>query len=271
VGAIPNCDTQDFSSELAEAGKTRSVPVLNRALLMLEAIAASRNGIALPEIARKLRIPKSSAHCILLTLLRQGYVSRSERTRRYALSSKFLHLANQAALGLRVREVAMPLLRQVSLSTGLSVHMAILECDEAVLIAKIDPPGAAPLSTWMGRRMEVHCTGVGKALLAGMSDDELHRLCGGRVFSRHNDNTITSARRLIQEVSGIRSNGYAVDDEEDEVGYRCIGVPVMDEYGTVIAAISVAGSVVQVTSENMKRLVGVLKNASETITEALRQ
>ena len=89
--------------------------------------------------------------------------------------------------------------------------------------------------------------------------------------TRHNDNTITSARRLIQEAKGIRANGYAVDDEEDEVGYRCIGVPVVDEYGTLLAAISVAGSVVQVTSENMNQLVGVLRKASENITDALRQ
>src|SRR5215471_5047655 len=114
--------------------------------------------MALPEIARKLNMPKSSAHCILLTLYRQGYLSRSERSRRYVFSTKLFRLSSQALQGLRVREVSVLELRQLSLGTGLSVHMAILEWPDAVLIAKIDPPGAPPLSTWMGRRMELHCT-----------------------------------------------------------------------------------------------------------------
>jgi DNA-binding IclR family transcriptional regulator len=257
--------------DTGEASKTRSVPVLNRALTILEVIAAAPSGMALPEIARKLHMPKSSAHCILLTLMRQGYLSRSQRSRRYVFSSKLLRLANQALQGLRVREVGIPILRQLTMSTGLSVHMAILEWPEAVLIAKVDPPGAAPLSTWMGRRMELHCTGVGKALMAFLPEDDLRNLLNGRVFSRHNENTITSNRRLLKEAESIRSNGFALDDEEDEVGYRCIGVPILDEHGAVVAAISVAGSVTQVTNDNTKRLVDVLQRAAETITTALSE
>jgi len=235
---------------------------------MLELIAASRNGMALPDIARKLNIPKSSAHCILLTLLRQGYVIRSTRTRRYVFSSKLLRLANQATQGLRLQEVATPILRELSLQTGLSVHMAILEWHEAVLIAKLDPPGADPLSTWMGRRMELHCTGVGKVLLSSLSHDLLGKLLTGRVFSRHNENTITSIRRLLKETETIRANGYAVDDEEDELGYRCIGVPVLDQDGATVAAISVAGAVNHLCNDNLKQLISVLKRASGTITSA---
>lgn len=273
---VRQMDSEDVSADEASAagvspaGKTRSVPVLNRALAILELIAGSRNGLTLPDIARKLDMPKSSAHTILLTLLRQGYVSRSQRTRRYVFSSKLLRLANQALEGLRVREAAVPQLRKLSLSTGLSVHMAILEGNEAVLVAKLDPPGAAPLSTWIGRRMELHCTGVGKTLLAYLPDEELRTLLERRAFSRHNENTLTTQKRLQQEVESIRANGYAVDDEEDEVGYRCLGVPVFDQ-GAVVAAISVAGSVTQVTNDNLKKLVDVLKRASEAVTTAMKE
>jgi DNA-binding IclR family transcriptional regulator len=104
-----------------------------------------------------------------------------------------------------------------------------------------------------------------------LPDDELRRLLHGRVFSRHNENTITSNRRLLQEADEIRGKGYALDDEEDEVGFRCIGVPVLDENGSTVAAISVAGSVTQVTNENMKRLVSVLKKTAESITTALSE
>jgi DNA-binding IclR family transcriptional regulator len=254
-----------------EAARTRSVPVLTRALGILEILAASRSGLALPEVARRAGIPKSSAHCILLTLLRQGYVSRSPRTRRYVCSSKLLWLANQALEGLRLRELALPFLRQLCMGTGLSAHMAILENNEAMLIAKIDPPGAPPLSTWPGRRMELHCTGVGKALLAYIPDEDLRQLLKVRAFSRHNDNTITSPKRLLQQAQAIRAAGYAVDDEEDEVGYRCLGVPVFDEQGRVAAAISVAGSVSQVNDEKLKFLAGQLKRAADAITASLTE
>ncbi|MEP7366301.1 MAG: helix-turn-helix domain-containing protein, partial [Acidobacteriota bacterium] len=95
------------------AARTRSVPVLTRALAMLEILSTSRNGLALPEVARRLKLPKSSAHTILVTLTREGYLARSPKTRRYTLTTKFVSLANQAIENLRIREVALPFLRQL--------------------------------------------------------------------------------------------------------------------------------------------------------------
>ena len=262
VGTVAIAERQD-------AIRTRSVPVLTRALAILEVLAQSHNGLALPEIARRINIAKSSAHSILLTLLRQGYVSRSPRTRRFTCSSKLLWLANQALEGLRLRELAVPFLRQLSLSTGLTVHLAILENHEAILIAKVDPPGAPPLSTWPGRRMDLHCTAVGKALMAHIPDEELRDLLKSRIFARHNDNTITSPKRLLELVENIRAEGYTLSDEENEVGYRCLGVPVFDEQGRLAGAISVAGSVIQVNNEKVKFLAAQLRRAADAITGAL--
>jgi DNA-binding IclR family transcriptional regulator len=231
-------------------------------------LSNSPNGLTLAEVCRKLRIPKSSAHCILLTFLREDYVSRSERTRRYVLGQKVFSLANHSLAGQEVREAAMPHLRQLMLTTSLTVHMGVLEGTEAILVAKVDPPGVTGLATWLGRRMEVHCTGVGKALLAYLPQPELEQLVRTRTFPRHNDNTIVSAKRLLQELESVRSLGYATDDEEDEVGYRCIGVPVF-HLGRVVAAISVAGSILQVTNENTKELVRQLTRTADLIQKSL--
>lgn len=250
---------------------TRSVPVLTRALAVLELLAESPNGLTLAEVARKLQMPKSTTHCILLTLLRQDYLTRSNRTRRYGFGPKLFSLVNHAVGGQHVREVAMPHLRQLMIATKLTVHMGILERGEAILVAKLDPPGVTGLSTWLGRRMDVHCTGVGKALIAWLPPDELQQLLRSRVFARHNENTTVSVRRLLQELESVRSLGYATDDEEDELGYRCLGVPIFGEDGRVAAAISVAGSLLQVTSENTKPLVGHLLRVAETIQAALKQ
>ncbi|HYI93700.1 MAG TPA: IclR family transcriptional regulator [Bryobacteraceae bacterium] len=252
----------------AEAGRTRSVPVLERAFAALELLAASSNGLTLPDVARKLQIPKSSAHCILLTLLRQGYLSRSDRTRRYVLGQKLFSLASHALAGQDVREAAMPHLRQLMMATKLTVHLGVLEGGEVILIAKVDPPGVTGLATWLGRRMDVHCTGMGKALIANLPAEDLEQFLRSRTFPRHNENTIVSAKRLKQELDTVRTNGFATDDEEDEVGYRCIGVPVLDR-GRIVAAVSLAGSVIQVTNENKGELVRHLTRAAEAISHAL--
>lgn len=253
-----------------EAGHTRSVPVLVRSLAVLELLANSPNGLTLAEVGRKLHIPKSSAHCILLTFLRQDYVTRSERTRRYVLGQKIFSLASHALAGQEVREAAMPHLRQLMLATNLTVHMGVLEGTEAILVAKVDPPGVVGLATWLGRRMEVHCTGVGKALIAYLPKPELEQLVRTRTFPRHNENTIVSAKRLLQELEAVRAQGHATDDEEDELGYRCIGVPVF-QGDQVVAAISVAGSVLQVTNENTKELLRQLTRTAGLIQQALER
>ena len=251
-----------------EPGRTKSVPMLVRALTILELLAHSPNGLTLPEVARRLKIPKSSTHCILLTLLRQEYVCRSDRTRRYVLGQKVFSLASQGLAGQKVREAAMPHLRQLMLTTNLTVHMGVLDGAEAVLVAKVDPPGVTRLATWLGRRMEVHCTGVGKALIAHLPPEELQELLRSRTFPRHNENTIVSEKKLMQELESVRSIGYATDDEEDELGYRCIGVPVFEQ-SQVVAAISVAGTVLQVRSETVKDLIHHLVRAAEAIQRSL--
>ncbi len=225
--------------------------------------------MALPDVSRQLKLPKSSAHKILITLLREEFVIRSNRSGRYSLGHKLFALANQALDGLRIRELAVQPMRQLAQLTQLTVHLAILENFEAILIAKIDPPGVGSLSTWIGRRMEVHCTGVGKALIAFVPEAELDQLLASRVFAQHNDNTIVRAKRLQSELESVRRNGYSIDDEEDEIGFRCLGAPILASGGQLLGAISVAGTVLKVNDENRRDLVTKLTRAAALIARAM--
>ncbi len=251
--------------------KTPSVPALERAIQVLELLARARNGSTLPEIAKKLNLPKSSVHCILITLERHGYLHRSEKTARYLLGFRLFAIGNLALGGLNIREVATPILRSLAESTGLTVHLAILERHEAVLIDKIEPPGAAKLATWLGKRMDLHCTGVGKALISHLNDEELAGLVRDRGLARHNENSILSLRKLRDDLAGVRKLGYAVDDEEDEIGLRCIGVPIFANQAAPLAAISIAGTTTQINAENLNCLATKLKNAASAISTALGQ
>jgi DNA-binding IclR family transcriptional regulator len=248
---------------------TQSVPSLEKALSILEMLASSNNGLSLPEIVKKSGLPKSSIHCILVTLQRHEYLHRNERTGRYMFGPKLFSLANMALNDLQLREQAAPYLYALMQETKLTAHMAILEQDEAVLIAKVAGPSVFRLATWLGKRMDVHCTALGKALIAHLPESQLDALLQQRSLPRHNENTIASPRRLKEDLVNTFRRGYAIDDEEDEIGLRCIGAPVFDHTGTVIAAISVSGTTVQITLENLRHLAHRVKDTASVISRVL--
>jgi DNA-binding IclR family transcriptional regulator len=248
--------------------KTPSVPSLERALAILELIATSRAGKAPPEIAAALRLPKSSVHSLVITLERHQYLHRNENTGRYMFGSKLFSLANMSLVGFEVRSMAVPHMRSLMERTGLTVHLALLERFEAVLVEKVEPPGVFKLATWLGKRMDLHCTSLGKALIAHLPEEELALLVRERGLPRHNDNSIVSFRKLKEELARSRQLGFAIDDEEDEIGYRCIGAPIVDEAGHPAAAISISGTIAQVREENSRALAKEVRQAAEAVTRA---
>jgi DNA-binding IclR family transcriptional regulator len=251
-------------SKLAEG--TQSVPAIDKAFMILEMLAGSRTGMSLPEIVKKSGLPKSSVHCILVTLQRQEYFYRNDNTGRYMFGSKLFSLANRALSGLHLRDLAMPSLHALMQKTRLTVHMGILEQHEAVLIAKVDSASGYRLATWIGKRMEVHCTGLGKALISHLSEEDLERLFKDRGLPRHNENTLATVKKLREDLAKTAKRGYAIDDEEDEIGLRCLGVPVFDAGGVPIAAISVAGNTTQIHGENVELLATHLKRTADVIS-----
>lgn len=169
---------------------TQSVPALDRALTLLELLARSKAGLTLPELVQQTRLPKSSVHCLLVTLQRRGYLYRNERTSRYLFGMKLVSLANCAISGIKLRDQAMSFLRGLMHETGLTTHLAILENQEAVLISKCEPAGTMRVATWIGKQMDVHCTSLGKALIAYCAPDDLDRILKEHGLPRHNDNTL---------------------------------------------------------------------------------
>lgn len=248
--------------------KTPSVPAVDKALSVLELLAQSRSGFTLGELTRRMSLPKSSVHCLLLTLERRGYLHRNEKSR-YLFGLKLFGLANMALSGIGLREKALPFLKALMARTRFTVHLAMMEQGEAVLIEKVEPPNVYKLATWLGKRMDVHCTSLGKALIAHLPEAEVEVLVRDRGLPRHNENTICSLRRLKDELARARNTGYALDDEEDEVGARCIGAPVFDAEGKVIAAVSVSGTTAQITSENLAAVAEQVKDCAASITAVL--
>jgi DNA-binding IclR family transcriptional regulator len=250
------------------ASRTPSVPAVERALDLMEALAHSKNGLSLSQLVESSNLPKSSIHCLLLTLKRRGYLHCSVQTGRYMFGTKLFALANTSLGGLSIREQAAPYLMQLMEQTGLTVHMGVLDKYEAVLVAKYDPPGSTGLATWRGKRMEVHCTGIGKALGAYMTEENLRGLYRMRKLPRHNENTISSLRKLQEDFARIRERSYAIDDEEDEIGWRCLGSPFYDPTGSPVGAVSIAGTINQIRDDNLPRLAETLKACTAAISDS---
>jgi IclR family acetate operon transcriptional repressor len=242
---------------------------VERALAMLEAVAQEPEGLSNAEISRKLQIPKSSASYILRTLEAKGYLNRDPETSKYRVGLKILSLSRGALSGIDVREVALPIMRHLMEKTSLTCHLAILDGPDAVYIEKVEPQGFIRMDTWVGRRMRVHATSVGKALVAYIPEERLQKIISERGMEKRTSKTITTLPRLLKELEKVRAQGYAVDDEENNLGARCVGAPIFNQQGAIEASLGVSGTINQVNAHTIPRIVEALKDAARHISMQL--
>jgi DNA-binding IclR family transcriptional regulator len=242
---------------------------VERALAMLEAVAQEPDGLSNAEISRKLQIPKSSASYILRTLETQGYLNRDEESNKYRVGLKVLSLSRGALSGIDVREVALPVMRHLMEKTNLTCHLAIIDGPDAVYIEKVEPTGFIRMDTWVGRRMRVHATSVGKALVAYIPQERLEKILAERGMEKRTAKTLTTLPKLMKELEKVRAQGYAVDDEENNMGARCLGAPVFNQQGVIEAAVGLSGTTQQVNAQTMPSIVEKLKDAARHISMQL--
>ncbi len=242
---------------------------VERALNILEAASQRREGLTNSEISRRLGIPKSSASYILRTLERRGYLRRDPESNRYRLGLKLLSLGGETQTGLDIAEIALPHMRALVERLGMTCHLAVVDQNEAVYIEKVEAPGFFKVNTWVGRRMFLHSTSVGKALLAWMPKADREALLHNCDFKRRTPKTITSLSRLLTELEHVHEQGYAIDDEENSLGARCFGAPVFDALGNVVAAMGVSGTLTQMDAAKMPRVAEALKETTRRVSRQL--
>ncbi len=249
--------------------RTYLVPSTMRAMQVLEFLARSKRGASLSSVSRNLALPKSSTYLVLKTLEQEGYLRRSVRSGKFYFGVRLVRLCRSALANLGLREVARPFLTDLMGQTGIIVHLAVLEGNEAVIIDRISPPGSNAGADWVSRRLDINCTGVGKALAAFLPEEQFDQLITTQRFARHNDNTIVTIASLKKELYKVREQGYALDDEEDEIGVRCVGVPILDVDQRALAAISLAGTTEQIPLEKVRNLAVALKQTATEISYEL--
>jgi IclR family acetate operon transcriptional repressor len=240
---------------------------VERAFALLDLIAAAPDGLSLSELTARAPRSKSTTHRYVATLLGLGVVRRDEAGR-LRPGLKLLELAAALLEDDDLRATASPLLADLARHTGETVHLGVLSEREVVYIAKIESPHSVRLVSRIGARVPLHCSAMGKALLASLPADELDAaLAAPR--ERRTPNTLTGAAELRTEIERVRTSGIAIDDEENEAGVRCLGAAIAGPAGMAAGAISVSAPAGRMPLERCHELAPVVREASAEIGRRL--
>ncbi|MGA5504740.1 IclR family transcriptional regulator [Streptomyces umbrinus] len=252
------------TTDAKPAAASGGVQSLERAFDLLERMADAGGEVGLSELSVSSGLPLPTIHRLMRTLVACGYV-RQQANRRYALGPRLIRLGESASrlLGTWAR----PYLARLVEETGETANMALLDGDEVVYVAQVPSKHSMRMFTEVGRRVLPHSTGVGKALLAHVPADEVRALLSRTGMPAATDKTITTPDEFLSALEEVRSAGYAVDDNEQEIGVRCLAVSVPNS--PTAAAISISGPAGRVTETATERIVPVLQQVAVELSEAL--
>jgi len=250
-------------------GSPYQVQVLDRSVAILETLAAAEEDLSLFEIAERLRLHKSTIHRLLMVLERHRLVERRADGGKFGLGLRLFELGTRAFTRLGLGERARPHLEKLAAETGETAHLCILDDGGVLYLEKVEPSRTVRVPSSVGRRNPAHCTAVGKVLLSHLAPADLDRLVEARGLKAYTRNTITTSSLLQRELRAIRERGYAVDDEEIEEGLRCVGAPVRDHSGRVVASMSIAGPAFRVTRAKAPSLARTVMKICDALSAEL--
>jgi DNA-binding IclR family transcriptional regulator len=247
-----------------------TVKSLAKALSILKLFNPGKSQWSIRDMVEELGYHKSSVQRLVTTLEVHGFLERSHPRRgRFVLGPIVLMLGNVASQSIDLRVVARPYLRRLVEQTGETAHLCVVDQSQCYYLDKIDSPQAVRIATYVGQRLPLHCSAVGKTLLSGMTEEEVDHIIDDCGLPRFTGTTITDRRTLFDELTRIRREGLAHDNEEYDLGLRCVAAPVKDSHGVVVAAISVAGPVQRFTTVELVRFGGRVKETAAQVSARL--
>lgn len=216
------------------------VQSIDRAFLLLEQLGQSDCGLSISDLAEYTGLPLGTIHRLLSTLIDLGYVEQMPETRHYSLGLRFLQLHGLAIRRMNLAERAMPFMKRLMRQVDETVHLAVLDGPDIVYIDRVEGLQTMGMYTQIGKRVRAHSTALGKAMLAYMPDILWQTMIEQSGLPRYSPNTITSPKAFAEEMERTRRRGYAIDNSEGTDKVRCVGAPIYDYTGQVIAAASIS-------------------------------
>ena len=247
---------------------TKTIQSLERAFAILELFQNNKSELSLKEISDSLGLNKSTAFGLVNSLTTLGYLLQNDDNQKYSLGLKILSLTNAVKTNNILIRAARPYLEELSAKYRETVHSAQEMNGSIVYLDKVEADTSIYINTQMGTKNYMHCTGVGKVLLAYKSDEELDAFLSKPLKSL-TFNTITDPKAFKDEMKKIRENGYGGDDEEIEIGLSCVAVPVMKSENKPGFAISVAGPTARINEYKKHGIVDDLKKTASSLSEVI--
>jgi IclR family acetate operon transcriptional repressor len=241
------------------------VQSLDRALQLLEHLADAGGSLRLAELEAVTGLPLPTVHRLVRSLVHNGFV-RQEPSRRYALGPRLIRLGECA--GRALGSWSVPRLKELVSETGETANMAVFEGDAVVYVAQVPSGHSMRMFTEVGRRVQAHCTGVGKAILAQLPDDQVVELLRRTGMPMRTPRTHTDPGALLAELAEVREQGWAVDDGEEEIGVRCVATAIPE--APTPSAVSVSGPSGRITATRVTEIGPVLQRVAIGIGHDLR-
>jgi len=246
-----------------------SVQSVDRIFDLIEALSLTPRGMTLTDLSQAVSLHKSTTHRLLTSLIDNDYVMKDAESGKYRLTLHLFEIGGRILGGMNILSVARPYLEKLSETTNEAVHLAVREGTEIVYLYKDDPYSTVHMASRVGLRSPLYCTGLGKSILAYLPEAKALELWNRSNIERFTPNTITTFARMQHEMALIREKGYAVDNEEHELGIRCIGVVVKDYSNGPVGAISVSATAVRLNDAKIEEFAPLAISAASNISRLL--
>jgi IclR family transcriptional regulator, KDG regulon repressor len=246
-----------------------TVQSVDRALGILETLADIRKEISVGDLATRVNLHISTTHRLLSALMARGYVRQNPNTGKYSLGLKALEVGNAVHYQRDLRTEGQSTLLRLAEETGETTNIAVLDQGQAVYVDQVESDKTVRMFVKIGARVPVHCSAVGKVLIAYLSDQEIEQMVKQRGMARFTDNTITEVEGLRTELEIVRRQGFAIDNAEREPGVRCVAAPIFDAANRVVAAISISGPSLRVSETNVNDLAEQARVAGLEVSSRL--
>jgi IclR family transcriptional regulator, KDG regulon repressor len=245
------------------------IQAIERAVSILNAFSPEDPELGVTELAERLGLHKSTVHRFMVNLDAAGLVERTPRTGRYRLGLRIFELGGLVMQQMNLWDEALPFLEGLVHDTGETGHLAVLDGGEAIYIERVEARRALRVPSAIGRGYPAHATNLGKVLLADLPRERVAQIVDERGLAAYTPHTITDLEGLEAELERIRALGYAVDNEEYDEGLRCIGAPVRDHSGHVVAALGIGGPVTRITPDRVGELAELVMTAARGLSRRL--
>ncbi len=248
--------------------QSETVKALDRGIGLLK-ILSGDGSLSLSDLAQRVNIPSSTTHRLLATLKKHGLVEFDEGFQTWSIGIEAFRIGNSYLAKTNLVDAARTILRSLMEQSGETANLAICKSGDVIFISQMETPNPIRAFFQAGTRSHMHASGIGKALLAEMSEDEIGKIVKQKGLPRFTSNTITSLAQLLEDLDKSRNLGWAYDDEERYVGMRCIAAGVCNEHGEVVAGVSISGPTIRVSEQLIEKFGPMVRDAANELTRAI--